>query len=82
MKKLYRLTQIIEYDVFADNEEEAKKLVSDAYARIADSEDPTWFTDSIKEVEPHNAAMPINASWDDEKEEWDYSESNRMYWGW
>ena len=82
MKKLYRLTQTIQYDVFAESEEEAKKLVHNAYARSADNEDPYWFTDSIKEVEPHNAAMPINAVWDEEKEEWDYSESNRMYWGW
>jgi hypothetical protein len=79
MKKLYRLTQVIQYDVFAESEAEAKKLVHDAYARI---ENHKWFTDSITEVEPHNAAMPINALWDEEKEEWDFSEANSMYWGW
>lgn len=65
-KKFYQLTKVCTYEVLAENEEQAKALVIEAY----ESEDQVWWTDTIKEVSADEDILPINASWNQETQTW------------
>ena len=65
-KKFYQLTKVCVYEVLAENEEQAKALVIEAY----ESEDQVWWTDTIKEVSADEDILPINASWNQETQTW------------
>lgn len=65
-KKFYQLTKVCVYDVLAENEEQAKALVIEAY----ESEDQVWWTDTIKEVSADEDILPINAIWNQETQTW------------
>ena len=65
-KKIYQLTSIHVYDVLADNEDEAKALVKEAW----DNDLKTWWTDIIIEVTTDDNISPINATWNDDLLAW------------
>lgn len=65
-KKFYQLTKVCVYEVLAENEEQAKALVIEAY----ESEDQVWWTDTIKEVSADEDILPINAIWNQETQTW------------
>jgi hypothetical protein len=65
-KKFYQLTKVCVYEVLAENEEQAKALVIEAY----ESEDQVWWTDTIKEISADEDILPINATWNQETQTW------------
>lgn len=66
-KKFYQLTKVSVYEVLAENEDQAKALVLEAY----ESEDQVWWTDTIKEISADDDILPINATWNEATQTWE-----------